>query len=45
VAEGRDRRECLAGLLARAADVYAESEARREERRERPTHLDHRAYA
>ena len=45
VAEGRDRRECLAGLLARAAEVYAESEARREERRERPTHLDHRAYA
>lgn len=45
VAEGRDRRECLAGLLARAAEVYAESEARREERRERPTHLDHRTYA
>ncbi len=45
VAEGRDRRECLAGLLARAAEVYAESEGRREGRRERPTHLDHRAYA
>jgi len=45
VAEGRDRRECLAGLLARATEVYAESEARREERRERPTHLDHRTYA
>lgn len=44
-AAGRDRRECLAGLLARAAEVYAESEARREERRERPTHLDHRTYA
>jgi len=44
-AKGRDRRECLAGLLARAAEVYAESEGRREERRERPTHLDHRAYA
>ncbi len=44
-AEGRDRRECVAGLLASAAEVYAESEARREERCERPTHLDHRAYA
>jgi predicted ATP-grasp superfamily ATP-dependent carboligase len=45
MAEGRDRRECLAGLLERAAVIYAESEGRREERRERPTHLDHRTYA
>lgn len=45
VTQARDRRECLADLLARAGQVYGESEERREESRERPTHLDHRAYA
>lgn len=45
VAQANERRDCLAGLLARADQVYRESEERREESRERPTHLDHRAYA
>ena len=44
VAQGHDRTECLAGLFARASRIHAESEERGEEHRERPTHLDHRAY-
>ena len=45
VAKGHDRRDCHAGLLVRARQIHRESEARREEPRGRPTHLDHRAYA
>jgi hypothetical protein len=44
VAHDHDRSKCLAGMLARASQLHTESE-RRGEHSERPTHLDHRAYA
>ncbi len=45
LAHGRDREACLAGLFSAAAAVYADSEERKEGRRERITHLDHRSHA
>jgi predicted ATP-grasp superfamily ATP-dependent carboligase len=45
LARGRDRQACLAGLFSAAAAVYRDSEQTKEGRRERTTHLDHRAHA
>ena len=45
LARGRDRQACLEGLFSAAAAVYRDSEETKEGRRERTTHLDHRAYA
>lgn len=45
VARGDDSQSCLDGLLARARQIYAECEEQPDARRERPTHVGHRAYA
>ncbi len=45
LARGRDREACLAGLFSAAADVYTDSEDRKEGRRERITHSHHRSHA